>query len=127
MIEREKVTALPTVPAIVIRLINFERLRNYDLSSLKKIYAGGAASVPDVVKGVYEKLGCKFVNAFGSVEGSNATTRLDDDLEIICNTVGKKCCPYEIYKIVDQDENELPPDMDGELVTKGTGHFHWLF
>ncbi len=127
VIEKEKVTALPTVPAIVIRLVNFGRLKNYDLSSLKKIYAGGAASVPDVVKGVYEKLGCKFVNAFGSVEGSNATTRLDDDLEVICNTVGKKCCPYEIYKIVDRDENELPPDMDGELVTRGPGIFTGYF
>jgi 2,3-dihydroxybenzoate-AMP ligase/mycobactin salicyl-AMP ligase len=127
VIERERVTALPTVPALVIRLINFERLKDYDLSSLKKIYAGGAASTPDIVKGVYEKLGCKFVNAFGSVEGSNAMTRLDDDIEIICNTVGKKCCPYETYKIVDRDGNELPPNIDGELVTKGPGIFTGYF
>jgi len=127
VIEKERVTAIPTVPAILIRLINFERLKQYDLSSLKKIYAGGAASKPDLVKDVVERLNCKFVNAFGSVEGSNAMTRLDDDFEIVCNTVGKKCCPYEKYKIVDRDENMLPPNREGQLVTKGPGIFTGYF
>jgi non-ribosomal peptide synthetase component E (peptide arylation enzyme) len=127
VIERERVTAIPTVPAILIRLINFEGLRQYDLTSLKKVYAGGAASTPDLVKDVVERLNCKFVNAFGSVEGSNAMTRLDDDFEIVCNSVGKKCCPYENYKIVDQDENALPPNTEGQLVTKGPGIFTGYF
>ncbi|UCE34562.1 MAG: AMP-binding protein, partial [Deltaproteobacteria bacterium] len=127
VIERERVTAIPTVPAIIIRLINFERLKQYDLTSLKKVYAGGAASTPDLVKNAVERLNCKFVNAFGSVEGSNAMTRLDDDFEIVCNTVGKKCCPYESYKIVDPNENALPPNTEGQLVTKGPGIFTGYF
>ncbi|HUT73093.1 MAG TPA: AMP-binding protein [Desulfatiglandales bacterium] len=127
VIERERVTAIPTVPAILIRLINFERVKQYDLSSLKKVYAGGAASTPDLVKDVVERLNCRFVNAFGSVEGSNAMTRLDDDFEIVCNTVGKKCCPYENYKIVDRDENMLPPNKEGQLATKGPGIFTGYF
>jgi non-ribosomal peptide synthetase component E (peptide arylation enzyme) len=127
VIERERVTAIPTVPAIVIRLINFPDLKKHDLSSLKKIYAGGAPSTPELVKAVYEKLGCKFVNAFGSVEGSNAMTRLDENFEIVCNTVGKRCCPYETYKIVDRDENTVPPNIEGEFVTKGPGIFTGYF
>lgn len=127
VIERERVTAIPTVPAILIRLINFERLKQYDLTSLKKVYAGGAASAPDLVKDVVERLNCTFVNAFGSVEGSNAMTRLDDDFEIVCNTVGKRCCPHENYKIVDRDENMLPPNREGHLVTKGPGIFTGYF
>jgi non-ribosomal peptide synthetase component E (peptide arylation enzyme) len=126
-IERERVTAIPTVPAILIRLTNFESLKHYDLTSLKKVYAGGAASTPDLVKDVVKRLNCAFVNAFGSVEGSNAMTRLDDDFEIVCNSVGKKCCPYENYKIVDRDENVLPPDREGQLVTKGPGIFTGYF
>jgi non-ribosomal peptide synthetase component E (peptide arylation enzyme) len=126
-IERERVTAIPTVPAILIRLINFERLKQYDLTSLKKVYAGGAASTPDLVKDVVESLNCTFVNAFGSVEGSNAMTRLDDDFEIVCNTVGRKCCPYEKYKIVDWAENTLPPNREGQFVTSGPGIFTGYF
>jgi 2,3-dihydroxybenzoate-AMP ligase/mycobactin salicyl-AMP ligase len=127
VIEQESVTALPTVPAIIIRLINFEGLKDYDLSSLKKVYAGGAASNPGMIQDVVDTLGCQFVNAFGSVEGSNAMSRLDDDFETVSNTVGRKCCPYETYKIVDKDGKELPPNTEGELVTRGPGIFTGYF
>jgi len=127
LIEKERVTALPTVPAIVNRLINFQDLKKYDLSSLRKVYAGGAPSTPELVKGVYEKLGCKFVNAFGSVEGTTAMTRLDDDFEIVCTSVGRQCCPYEEFKIIDQNGNKLPSNIEGELVTKGPGIFTGYF
>lgn len=127
MIEKEKVTAIPTVPALVIRLANYDNLEDFDLSSLKKVYAGGAPSTPDLVVAVREKLGCAFVNAFGSSEGTNAMTRLDDDLDVICNTVGMKCCPYETYKIIDPNGNELPPNTVGEFVSKGPGIFTGYF
>jgi 2,3-dihydroxybenzoate-AMP ligase len=119
VIEREKVTAFPTVPAIVQRIVSIENLKQYDLSSLKKIYCGGAPSTPDLVKAVYEKLNCKFVNAFGSSEGMSSMTRLDHDIETICTTVGKLDCPYSRAKVIDQYENELPPNKEGEIVYKG--------
>lgn len=127
VVQKEKVTAIPTVPALIIRLLNDEHRKDYDLRSLRKIYAGGAPSTPAMVGSVIEKLGCRFVNAFGSVEGTNAMTRLDDDLELVFSSVGRRCCPYEIYKIVDGDEKELPPNTDGELVSKGPGIFTGYF
>jgi non-ribosomal peptide synthetase component E (peptide arylation enzyme) len=127
VIHREKVTAFPTVPAIVQRMTTLENLAAIDLSSLKKIYAGGAPSTPELVKAVYEKLKCKFVNAFGSSEGVAMMTRLQDDLQTICNTVGKKDCPYNTVKTIDQYENEVPVGKEGEFVSKGptvfTGYF----
>ncbi len=119
IIEREKVTAFPTVPALAQRIVNMENLKQYDLSSLKKIYCGGAPSTPELVKAVYEKLNCKFVNAFGSSEGMSSMTRLDDDLETICTTVGSPDCPYTKAKVIDQYEKELPPNKEGEIVYKG--------
>jgi 2,3-dihydroxybenzoate-AMP ligase/mycobactin salicyl-AMP ligase len=119
VIEREKVTAFPTVPAIVQRIVSMENLKDYDLGSLKKIYCGGAPSTPDLVKAVYEKLNCKFINAFGSSEGMSSMTRLDDDLETICTTVGRLDCPYTQAKVIDQYENELPRNKEGEIVYKG--------
>ena len=127
VIEREKVTAFPTVPALVQRIVTLDKLRDYDLRSLKKIYAGGAPSTPELVKSVYEKLSCQFVNAFGSAEGTGAMTRLDADFETICTTVGKKDCPYTQFRIIDQYEQEVPPNQEGELAVKGptifTGYF----
>ena len=127
VIEREKVTAFPTVPALVHRIMSMEDLKDYDLSSLTRIYAGGAPSTPELVKSVYEKVGCKFVNALGSSEGPAAMSRLDADLETICNTVGEKDCPYAQVKIVDQDLQELPPNKEGELITKGPNIFNGYF
>lgn len=127
VIEQEKVTAFPTVPALVQRLVDLENLEDYDLSSLRKIYAGGAPSTPELVKNVYEKFKCRFVNALGSSEGPAAVTRLNSDIETICHTVGKKDCPYAQVKIIDQNGNELPPNREGELITKGPNIFSGYF
>jgi 2,3-dihydroxybenzoate-AMP ligase len=127
VIEREKVTAFPTVPALVQRIVNLENLGDYNLHSLRKIYSGGAPSTPELVKSVYDKIGCKFVNAFGSSEGLGSMTRLNADLETICTTVGQKDCPYTQYKVVDPYGHELPPGHEGEIMAKGptifTGYF----
>ena len=57
------------MPTLVSRLVSFEDLEEYDLSSLQKVYVGAANSPPELVKAVEEKLGCRYVNAFGMVEG----------------------------------------------------------
>lgn len=127
VIEREKVTAFPTVPALVQRMLGLDNLKQYDLSSLRKIYAGGAPSTPEMVKEIYEKLDCRFVNAFGSAEGSGAMTRLDADIETICTTVGRIDCPYATFRILDQYGKEVPPGHEGELTTKGPNIFTGYF
>lgn len=127
VIEREKVTAFPTVPTLVQRIISIENLGEFDLSSLRKIYCGGAPSTPELVRSVYEKIGCKFVNTLGSSEGLGCMTRLNSDLETICNTVGQKDCPYAQYKVVDQYGNDAPPGHEGELLAKGPGIFTGYF
>jgi 2,3-dihydroxybenzoate-AMP ligase/mycobactin salicyl-AMP ligase len=122
-IQREKVTALPSVPAIITRIVNLEDLNNYDLSSLKKISVGGAPSTPELVRAVWTKIGCTYHNGFGSVEGTCAATRSEDDIDVICYSVGKPVCPYDTLKIVDPDGDEVPRGQEGELVSKGPGVF----
>jgi 2,3-dihydroxybenzoate-AMP ligase/mycobactin salicyl-AMP ligase len=122
-IEREKVTYMPTVPSVVRRILEPERLHDYDLSSLKKISAGGEPSPPDLIREVYKHLNCTYINEFGMSEGLLCRTSLTDNIETICNTVGKPCCPYEQIRVVDGVGRVLPPDQEGELVTKGPGIF----
>ncbi|MCS7280641.1 MAG: AMP-binding protein [Desulfobacterota bacterium] len=127
-IEKEKVTYTCWTPTFVARILEFEGLKDYDLSSLKKMYCGGGASSPKLVREAIEKLRCIYVNAYGGTEGMKAQTRLDDPLDIVERTVGKKVCPYDIYKIVDEKGNELPFGKQGELVIKGpcvfTGYYN---
>jgi 2,3-dihydroxybenzoate-AMP ligase len=122
-IEGEKVTYMPTVPSVVKRILESEQPGLYDLSSLRKISAGGEPSPPDLIREVYKKLNCTYINEFGMSEGLLCRTSLTDNVETICNTVGKPCCPYEQIKIVDEKGHVLPPDQEGELVTKGPGIF----
>jgi 2,3-dihydroxybenzoate-AMP ligase len=122
-IEREKVTSIIWVPTLGQRLLQYEDLNEYDLSSLKKMHSAGGASHPDLVKDVTEKLTMKFYNGYGGTEGMTTITRTADDLDIICSTVGRPTCPYDTYKVIDKDGNELPPNTQGELVLKGPGVF----
>ena len=82
-IQKERVTAIPSVPALISRVVNMEGLEKYDLTSLKKISVGGAPSSPDLVRAVYEKLPCIFINGFGSSEGTNTATRPEDGIDVI--------------------------------------------
>jgi 2,3-dihydroxybenzoate-AMP ligase len=126
-VQREKVTAIPTVPALVARVVQMPDLAKYDLSSLKKISVGGAPSTPELVKSVYEKIGALFVNGFGSVEGTCASTKLGDSVDLICGSVGTPVCPYDELKVVDQNDKEVSVGVDGELVSKGPGIFTGYF
>jgi non-ribosomal peptide synthetase component E (peptide arylation enzyme) len=127
VIERERITAFPTVPALVQRIVSLDNLADFDLSSLRKIYAGGAPSTPELVRSVYEKIGCKFVNTLGAAEGLGSMTRLNADIDTICATVGQKDCPYSQYKVVDADGREVPPSHEGELLAKGPNIFSGYF
>ncbi|MBW2030623.1 MAG: AMP-binding protein [Deltaproteobacteria bacterium] len=126
-IQEEHVTAIPWTPALAHRLVNFRGLKDYDLSSLRKMYCGGGASPIELVRDVREKLGCIYINAYGGTEGMNAQTRLNDSIDTVHRTVGRPTCPYDTYKIVDDHGNELPPNIPGELVIKGPGVFTGYF
>ena len=122
-IEREKVTSIIWVPTLAQRLLQYEDLDKYDLSSLKKMHSAGGASHPDLVKEVTERLKMKFFNGYGGTEGMTTITRARDPLEVICTTVGRPTCPFDTYKVIDPKGKDLPPGAEGELVLKGPGVF----
>ena len=122
-IEREKVTSIIWVPALAQRLVQYEHLDTHDLSSLKKMHSAGGASHPELVEAVIKKLGMTFYNGYGATEGMTTITRSTDCLETVCTTVGRPTCPYDTYKVIDENETELPPNRQGELVLKGPGVF----
>ncbi len=123
IVEREKVTAIVWVPTLAARLVQFADLKEYDLRSLRKMHCGGGVSSPELIKAVHKKLNCVFFNGYGGTEGMSLLTRPHYSLERVCSSVGIPTCPYDSYKIVDQNGNELPPDTPGELIVKGPGIF----
>jgi non-ribosomal peptide synthetase component E (peptide arylation enzyme) len=126
-VQKERVTAIPSVPALIARMLSLEGLEKYDLNSLKKISLGGAPSTREMLVAARDKLKCLVINAFGSSEGTNISTRLNDSLDVILGSVGRPACPYDTIKIVDEAGNEMPPEVEGELVSKGPGVFTGYF
>lgn len=122
-VERENVTATAMVPVLVSRILDFKDTDQYDLSSLRMVYAGGAHSPAELVKALKQKLGCQYVNGFGMSEGPVTQTRLYDPDERIENTIGEPCCPYDQFRILGEDGRFLENGRDGELVVKGPGVF----
>jgi 2,3-dihydroxybenzoate-AMP ligase len=122
-IEREKVTSIIWVPTLAQRMLQYEDLNKYDLSSLKKMHSAGGASHPDLVKEVTEILKMKFFNGYGGTEGMTTITRPRDPLEVICTTVGRPTCPFDTYQVIDQKGKTLKLGAEGELVLKGPGVF----
>jgi len=118
-IERERVTHTILVVAQLQQIVEDPDLKRYDLSSLKVIAGAGSHVPPDLIKKIYERIGCKFYNVFGMSEGPCAQTRLDDPEEVVLHTVGWPICPYDEFKVIDSKGRALPPGMEGELVARG--------
>ena len=126
-IERERVTTTILVVAQLHRMVEFPDLKQYDLSSLQVI-AGAGSSVPaDLIRKVYERLGCRFYNVYGSSEGPCTQTSLEDPPEIVLHSVGRPICPYDEFKVVDFAGHPLPPGQEGELVARGPCIFQGYF
>ena len=122
-IQREKVTAVIWVPTLGQRLLQYEGLDKYDLSSLKKMHSAGGAALPGLVRDVFSRLDVRFCNGYGATEGMTTITRAVDDVEVVCHTVGRPTCPCDTYKVVDLQGNVLPPETPGELLVKGPSVF----
>ncbi len=123
IVQEEEITCTGLVPTLISRIVNFEDLGEYDLSSLKKIYVGAANSPPELVKNVEDRIGARYINAFGMVEGPLSQSRPHDPLEIRCNTIGRPCCPYDDIVTLDSKGKKTPPGVEGELSAKGPGVF----
>ncbi len=119
-IEEVKATYMPCVPSLWRRIIEASEISNYNISSMKKAMAGGEPSIPELIRQVTQKIGATYINEFGMVEGLLCRSRLEDDLETICESVGKPTCPWDEVKVLEpESERELPENTDGELCMRG--------
>jgi len=126
-IEKEKVTSMILAVAQVQQIIDLPDLDRYHVASLQVIATGGSHMPSELIKKVYDKLGCKFFNVFGMSEGPCAQTRLQDSDEAVFHTVGWPVCPYDEFKVIDAEGRDLPRGTEGELVARGPCIFRGYF
>jgi len=119
LIERERVTIIATVPAVLIRILEYPDFEKYDVSSLRIVKYGGAALPYDQALKAWEKFGRPVLPAYGGLDvGTMSSSFIDDTKENLLKTVGK---PLDgaIIKLIDENNEEVPEGEVGEVIVKG--------
>jgi fatty-acyl-CoA synthase len=131
LIEKERVQACSLVPIMATALVNCPERRNYDLSSLRRIVIGGAASSPTLIREVEEQLGCECYSGYGLTETcpalSLSPTKPELNWEGEQRYAGQAMTGYAIpgveMRVVDLNDEDVPADgkVIGEIIVRGDG------
>jgi fatty-acyl-CoA synthase len=131
LIEKERVHYCSLVPAMATALVNCPERQKYDLSSLRRINIGGAASSPTLVREVEQKLGCTCFAGYGLTETSPVLT-ISPIKPGICwegeqRFAGQAMTGYAIpggeLRVVDSNDQDVPRDGKsiGEIIARSDG------
>jgi len=129
MVEKEKITFLNLVPTTLRRLSLRPDLKNCDLSSLRLIMYAGAPIPLHQLKEAMRVFGPhRFNTGLGATEAScggmlnidvgEHARALDGPLAGKLGSVGRDSMGIEV-RIVDENDNEVPPGQVGEIIARG--------
>ena len=124
-IEKEKVTYVGLVPAMIIRLLEHPDLSRYDLSSLRTIMYVGAPMPLEALKRGIGHFGAIFTQLFGQTETLNVAVlgkeehRVEGSPKEIkrLESAGRPLGEGEI-RIVDEEGHEVPLGEAGEILVR---------
>lgn len=119
LIERERVTDTALIPPLVVLWLEARSWIDADLGSLRWLQVGGARLNPEVAARIRPTLGCRLQQVYGMAEGLLCFTRHDDPDELVIHTQGRPLSPGDELRVVDENEQEVPPGGTGELQVRG--------
>ena len=120
VIERERVTYVPTAPASIVAMLNSPLLGKTDLSSLRIVITGGASAAVETIRAFQAALpNAHLVELYGMLEtGFHCFTRATDDPLKVNGTVGR-CVAEMGLRLIDDDGNDVPAGEVGEIAAVG--------
>lgn len=119
LIEREQVTIMGSVPAMLLAMLDTPR-SSTSLDSLRIVISGGARVAPELIRTIEADLGVRFIVAFGQTEshGHITQTRPDDAVADKAETVGRPL-PHVEVKVVEPTSSEVKGfGQTGELLVR---------
>jgi 2,3-dihydroxybenzoate-AMP ligase len=119
LIERERVTTAPLVPAVAQRWVEAAATTTWDLSSLRTVQIGGSVLPEGFAATLARALDCRVQQVYGMAEGLLNYTRLDDPPHVVEQTQGRPISDADEYRIVGEDGRPAGPGRPGELLTRG--------
>lgn len=127
LIEQEKVTHALLVPAVIVSLLHYSGLDQFDTSSLRVIITGGGPCPEEAIHQAKTRLGCAVISQYGMSEGPLSTTILSDLPEVVSVTVGSPHCEGSEIKIVDEERRPVASGETGELAFRGPSLFQGYY
>ena len=131
LIEKEGVHSCSLVPIMATALVNCPERLNYNLSTLRRVVIGGAASSPTLVREVEEKLGCECFSGYGLTETSpslsispmKAGLGWEGEQRYAGQAMTGYAFPGAEIRVVDANDNDVPRDGKaiGEIIARSDG------
>ena len=121
LIETERPAFLPSVPTMLIALMEHPSFEHRDLSSLQVVMAGATTLTPEFVRRTEKEFGCVFVPCFGQTEASGVIAQgfADDSPEDKAHRVGPPLEQLEL-KVVDPQTGAVVSGIEiGEFCLRG--------
>lgn len=126
-IQRERVTAAMFVPTMIVRLVLHPRVRNYDLTSLRRVYYGTAPIAADKLRLACDLFGNILRQSYGLSEATQPVFLLfPEDLAIPdaekrarrLASAGRPALGIEV-RIVNERGEDVPQGEAGEILLRG--------
>lgn len=114
-----KPTHILGVPTMFQRIAADPALSKTDTSSLIAIISGGAKIDAASIRRCTEVFGCGFISLYGSADGVNCHTTLEDDPETVFGKAGRPNPDICSIRIVDDQKQEAPRGCVGEIAARG--------
>jgi len=131
LIQTERVNYCSLVPAMATVLVNCPERPKYDLSSLRRVTLGGAASSPTLVREVEEKLGCTCFSGYGLTETSPVLSlspmkpgiSWEGEQKFYGQAMTGYAVPGTELRVVDLNDEDVPRDGQsiGEIIARSDG------
>jgi acyl-CoA synthetase (AMP-forming)/AMP-acid ligase II len=119
LIERERVTFVPSAPASIIAMLNDPDLARFDLRSLRVVITGGASCPIETIREFRARMPGHLIELYGMLEtGFHTYTRFSDDPEAVTGTIGRPATGMRL-RIIDGEGRDVAPGAEGEIACDG--------
>jgi long-chain acyl-CoA synthetase len=126
LVEKYKCNVTMLVPVQYQRIMAFENLADYDLSSMQVKLSTSAPLRAPLKRDILDRFPGLMIEVYGLTEGGGGTVLVCNEFPDKLESVGQPGMDTEL-KIIDENLKELPPGETGEIVARSpsmmTGYF----
>lgn len=122
-VDDHRITNMLLVPAVIQMLLSTPGVDDTDFSTMRAIVYGASPITDDVLRKGLQRIGCEFIQVYGSTETTGSITQLDSQdhdpthRPALLRSCGKPY-PWIEIRIVDAEGRDVPVGAVGELWTR---------